>query len=179
MALFIAISSIVISIFNLVKDNFLPAKVKIFFGDSLQIVNSDRNKIQINFNLINPRTKLSVINHLQATLSSPNGNDYLFKWNIFYKFDGHIAKPDRIPTSIAILPKNNVFQGIEFISDNYFTWVEGKYIFKIEGWFNRGMREDSNVTQPINFSLSRDDVDNLKTVRGQDIVLMRPVQILN
>src|SRR3989344_7727999 len=119
--------ALLMSGFILIRDYLLPAKIKMFFGDSFQIVHADRNKIQINFNLTNSRNKLSVINKLAAVLSSPNGNSYKYVWNVFYKLEGNSALPDRFPTSIAVLAKSSVFQGIEFISYDRFTWVEGKY----------------------------------------------------
>ena len=126
----IAGTALLMSGFMIIRDYFLPAKVKLFFGDSFQIVCVERNKIQINLNLTNSRNKLSVINRLEAVLSSPNGNKYNYVWNIFYKLEGGRSVLERIPTSIAVLAKSSVFQGIEFIADESFTWVEGKYEFK-------------------------------------------------
>ena len=117
----IAVVALLMSGFIMIRDYFLPAKVEMFFGDSFQIVHTDRNKIQVNFNLTNSRNKLSVINRLEAVLNSPNGNKYRYVWNIFYKLEGHSAVLEQIPTSIAVLAKSSVFQGIEFISDERFT----------------------------------------------------------
>lgn len=178
----IAGTALLMSGFILIRDYLLPAKVKMFFGDSLQIVHADRNKIQINFNLTNSRNKLSVINKLAAVLSSPNGNSYKYVWNVFYKLEGYNALPDRLPTSIAVLAKSSVFQGIEFISDDRFTWVEGKYEFDIYGWANRGASQKNNISAKVIFSLSKDDVDYLtnNSTRGVGRVIpMRPIRIMN
>lgn len=178
----IAGAALLISGFILIRDYLLPAKIKMFFGDSLQIVHADRNKIQINFNLTNPRNKLSVINKLAAVLSSPDGNSHKYVWNVFYKLEGNNALPDRFPTSIAVLAKSSIFQGIEFISDDRFTWVEGKYEFDIHGWANRGADQKNNVSAEVIFSLSKDDVDYLNdnSTRGTGTVIpMRPIRITN
>ena len=178
----IAGAALLMSGFILIRDYLLPAKVKMFFGDSFQIVHADRNKIQINFNLTNSRNKLSVINKLAAILSSPNGNSYKYVWNVFYKLEGNSALPDRFPTSIAVLAKSSIFQGIEFISDDRFTWVEGKYEFDIEGWADRGTSQRSNLSAKVIFSLGKDDVDYLSnnSTRGTGIIIpMRPIRITN
>ncbi len=179
----IASTALLISGFIMIRDYLLPAKVKMFFGDSFQIVHADRNKIQINFNLTNPRNKLSVINRLEAVLDSPNGNSYKYIWNIFYRLEGNRAIPDRIPTSIAVLAKSSVFQGIEFIVDDRFTWIEGRYGFSIKGWANRGISQKSNISPvKIKFSLSKNDIDYLNdgSITGSSTVTqMRPVRIIN
>ena len=179
----IAGSALLMSGFIIIRDYLLPAKVKTFFGDSFQIVHADRNKIQINFNLTNSRNKLSVINRLEAVLNSPNGNKYRYVWNIFYKLEGNSAVPDRFPTSIAVLAKSSVFQGIEFISDERFTWVEGRYEFNIKGWADRGISQESNLSpSKIAFSLNKEDVDWLSdnSIRGSGgVTPMRPIRILN
>ena len=174
--------SVLMSGFIIIRDYLLPAKVKMFFGDSLQIVHSDRNKIQVNWNLTNSRNKLSVINKLEAELKSPNGNKNKYVWNIFYKFDGNSVIQNPFPTSIAVLAKSSVFQGIEFISDERFTWVEGRYEFSVRGWVNRGMDQKSNLLTKIVFSLNKGDVDYFNKdfiVVSNGITPMRPVKIIN
>ena len=47
----IAVTALLMSGFIIIRDYLLPAEVKMFFGDSFQIVHADRNKIQINLNL--------------------------------------------------------------------------------------------------------------------------------
>lgn len=179
----IAGAALLMSGFILFRDYLLPAKIKMFFGDSFQIVHADRNKIQINFNFTNSRNKLSVINKLAGILSSPNGNGYNYVWNIFYKLEGNSALPDRFPTSIAVLTKSSVFQGVEFISDDRFTWIEGKYEFNIQGWANRGTSKTNNLSAKVIFSLNKGDVDylnNNNTMGGNGTVIpMRPIRIIS
>jgi len=179
----IAVIALLMSGFIIIRDYLLPAEVKMFFGDSLQIVHADRNKIQINLNLTNSRNKLSIINKLEGFLKSPDGNNYRYVWNIFYKLKGNSAVPDRFPTSIAVLAKSSVFQGIEFISDDRFTWVEGKYEFSIKGWVNIGLDQKSNLSPvKIIFYLSKDDIDYLSdnSIReSYKVTPMRPVRIVN
>ena len=176
-------AALLMSSFTLFRDYLLPAKIKMFFGDSFQIVHADRNKIQINFNFTNSRNKLSVINKLAGILSSPNGNSYKYVWNIFYKLEGNSALPDRLPTSIAVLAKSSVFQGIEFISDERFTWVEGKHEFNIQGWADNGTSKTNNLSAKVIFSLSKDDVGYLNNSNmggGTGIITpMRPIRITN
>ncbi|MDD3662723.1 MAG: hypothetical protein PHT84_02560 [Candidatus Pacebacteria bacterium] len=179
---FMAGGALIMSGFIIIRDYLLPAKIKLFYGDSLQIVCMDRNKIQINTNLTNSRNKLSVINRLEAILKSPNGNQYRYVWNIFYKLEGGRSVLERIPTSIAVLAKSSVFQGIEFIADDRFTWVEGKYEFKIIGWENRGISQKNNLSSAkIIFSLNKDDIDNLTNhiIETTGVIPMRKVRIIN
>lgn len=175
--------ALLMSGFIIIRDYLLPAKIKLFFGDSFQIVRADRNKIQINLNLTNSRNKLSVVNRLEAILSSPNGNKYRYVWNIFYKLDGNSAVPERFPTSIAVLAKSSVFQGIEFISDECFTWVEGAYEFNIIGWADRGTGQKNNLCPvKIVFSLNKDDIDclsNYPVIESGGVIPMRKVRIIN
>ena len=178
----IAVAALLISGFILIRDYLLRAKVKMFFGDSLQIIHTDRNKLQINFNFTNDRNKLSVINKLMGLLDSPNGNQYKYIWDVFYKLEGYSAKPDRLPTSISVLAKSATFQGVEFICDDRFTWIEGKYNFNITGWSNRGVSQSSNISAQIVFPLNKEDVDKLNDVSLQGSAttsLMRPVKIIN
>ncbi len=178
----IAGAALLISGFILIRDYLLPAKVKMFFGDSFQILHTDRNKLQINFNFTNNRNRLSVINKLNAVLESSNGNRYNYVWNVFYKLEGYSAKPDQLPTSISVLAKSSVFQGIEFICDDRFTWIEGKYKFNITGWSNRGVSQSSNLSTQVIFSLNKEDADKLNDTSLQSsasITLMRPIKIIN
>jgi hypothetical protein len=180
----IALIAFGLSSWMFIKDYLLSAKVKLYTGDSFQIVSGSRNKIQLNLNFTNPRNKLSVINHLEADLKSPNGNIYHYTWNVFYKIDyvnsAITAIPTQFPSSLSVLAKSSVFQGVEFISDDHFSWTEGVYEFKIIGCYNREPSDKMNLSKSITFSLNKNDVDNLSN--GQlvnNMSISRPVKILN
>jgi hypothetical protein len=176
----IASVALLMSGFMMMRDYLLPAKLKMFFGDSLQIIYGDRNKIQVNWNLTNSRNKLLVVNKLEAFLVSPDGNKYTYTRNIFYRLEGNSAVPDRIPTSIAVLARSSVFQGIEFISNERFIWSKGIYVFYVRAWVNRSIRQKSNLLTKIIFSLNKDDIDYFNGNSALKVInTMRPVKIIS
>ncbi len=103
---------IVISIVALLKDKFLlPATIQIAAGDTIRVVITERNKIQIDATLINTRNRLGVINRLEGSLLSPDGQSHDYVWNVFYKLDQNSANMDRHPTSIPVLAKSAAAPG--------------------------------------------------------------------
>ncbi|MCH7828727.1 hypothetical protein IH982_02595 [Patescibacteria group bacterium] len=181
-SIIISLAALLISGFILLKDYILPAKLKIFVGDSLQIVYAARNKIQINFNFTNSTNKLLVVNKLAATLDIPGNKQYTYVWNVFYRLKAVSSELEQLPTSIAVLAKSSAFQGIEFISSDTFKWVEGRYDFSISGWSNKGMGEDSNICKKVSFSLKKEDVEDLNAsldIPHMQGARLRQVKIIN
>ena len=96
--------------------------------------------------LSNLNNKNELLSHIDSEEIQKQSDAIIVLWNIFYKLEGGRSVLERIPTSIAVLAKSSVFQGIEFIADESFTWVEGKYEFKIIGWENRGASQKNNLS---------------------------------
>lgn len=155
--------ALLISVAQFVLQYVLRAKIKVFVGDSVQIVHTTIcNKIQLNCNFTNTRYKLGVINKIVVRVLSPNGNTYNFYWKTFYKFDGWETEMTTVPTSLAITDKGSVIQGIEFRSSETFGWIEGRYRITIHGWFvNKEMKEKKR----FHISLSKGIAEKLKDTR--------------
>lgn len=144
------------SAFILIKDYFLPAKIQLFIGDSLQIVHSIENKLQLNCNFTNTRNNLGVINKLGLEILSPDRNTHKFEWRIFYYWDGWNAVPQTVPTSLSVLAKSSIFQGIEFVSNKRFTWIEGQYKIIVKGLYN-----NKNLDEIFCFYLDKETVEKI------------------
>ena len=160
MSIIISLIALAVSVFILIKDYFLPAKIQLFVGDSLQIVHSVENKLQLNCNFTNTRNNLGVINKLGIEVLSPDNNTYDFEWRIFYRWDGWNAVPQTVPTSLSILAKSSIFQGIEFVSENRFNWMEGKYKITVKGFYN-----NRPLNKTLYFYLDKEKVDKITEIR--------------
>ncbi|MDP2604300.1 MAG: hypothetical protein Q8S00_17205 [Deltaproteobacteria bacterium] len=126
-----------------------PAKIKLFLGDSINIVIPPKevaDRFHIGCNFVNSRAKVGAVHHLEAIVVDPQKQKWRFRWNLFFEYAQgatHVQKKTD-PFPIAVLPRNSALHFIEFKlveGEKIEFWPQGRYEFKIIGWANRRNRK--------------------------------------
>lgn len=132
-------------------------RLKFFLTDSIGLVvtpNEVTNKFHLGCNFVNPTAKISALHRLEAEIYDPQGSSRSFQWNLFfeYKNGGNALQKKTDPYPLAVSPRNNLLQFIEFKATEGLkinSWPEGRYEFRFLGWANRPNRKSSPNVKAI------------------------------
>lgn len=150
--------------YTVYKEFVEKAKIKIFVGDTIDLVrdtDGQSRKIHLTCNFANRSAKLGVVHKIVLVLrSSFLKREAGFLWNLFYRYQqGRNAVPESKPYPIPVKGKENVFQGIEFVTEPPVQWKAGQYHFTLMGWVNkRDINSKPNVKSRFSVTLHNDFV---------------------
>jgi len=139
-------------------------RLQFFLGDRIGVVSGTRS-LHVRGSLVNQAVKAGTIHLLEAQLTTPSGDTFVYDWDRFF---------DYIPGTLDVQPAGNVMPVsvpgkasqrimVQFtLPDKDPEWIPGRYELKVSGWVNRPNRHSSpNLTTIGHFSLSNDNAKQL------------------
>ena len=132
-------------------------RLKIFLADSIGLVvppSEVTNRFHLGCNLVNPTAKVGTLHRLEAEVYDPQGDSRVFQWNLFFEYGpgGNIVQKTTDPYPLAVSPRNNLLQFVEFKAAEGVridSWPEGRYELRLLGWANRPTRKSSPNVKAI------------------------------
>jgi hypothetical protein len=160
--LFGAIVGIANGLYTLCTTVFGRPKLKLILSDSLALVtlpNSVADRFHISCTFVNPSAKVAALHHLEAAISTPQGQDLRFLWNLFFEYaqggEATTMATDVFP--IAVLARSMAVHFVEFKlveGQQISHWPQGRYEVNILGWANgRQRRSSPNIRASVRIEI--------------------------
>jgi hypothetical protein len=171
--IFVSIVALATGAYTIYKNFCERAKLKIYTGDAIRLVFSNKSVAATRFhlmcNFVNKSTKVGIIHRLEAKVKGPQKNSLNFVWNLFYKYEhgGLSVAKDVDPHPIAVAQKDSKLVFIEFeleAPNQQCPWQEGRYNFEIVGWVNKKHKNQrTNLKTEFHVNISEDVAKQLKS----------------
>jgi len=171
-------------IYTVYKDYLQIVRVKVYIGDTIDLVRSTTvktRKIQLICNFVNPTNKIGVVHKLILKVTSKGTKEMtVFTWNQFFIYpERHLVKPESKPFPIIVGSKSTVFKGIEFISEGLeIIWNVGEYSLELVGWVNKkNIQERPNMKSEFSITIDSGLKEELYREERLKEPICYPVQV--
>ncbi len=158
-------------------------KIKIYPSYLVQLVyGPDKISRWFNLpcNLVNEGAKVGTIHLLSVKVETPKKDLLHFDWSQFYRYEnGYQLTKDTDPYPISVNSHDSKLVNVQFelVPENFrSTWVEGEYVFTIEGWVNLKDRQKA-PNALATFHITVNQMDTEKFPNGKSNYTYVPVKV--
>lgn len=130
--------------------------------------NSPRHYFNVLTRLTNRGQQKSIVDGLEAILTSPRGEIYKFAWNLFYGQEGLLHTMSSNAHPVEIPPDDSRLLGIGFIGpdsgiDKLYLWPTGRYQCEITGRVDHSTdRQPTNLRSIFYMDISTENIADLR-----------------